>query len=63
MATATHTVKRGTGIAVDDHTEIFQFGKDWLLFDFDTMSGHWFHGKREAMSFLKQFGIPSTEEA
>lgn len=33
--------------------EIFQIGKDWLLWDFASQSGHWFSGKREAMRFLK----------
>jgi len=47
------TITKGTGIRVDSHNEIFQIGKDWLLFDFNTQSGHWFSGKRDAMRFLK----------
>jgi len=49
------TVKRGAGIRVNDNQEIYQFGKDWVVWDFKTMSGHWFDGKRQAMRYLKQF--------
>ena len=48
-------ITRGAGIAVEGkpHSEVFNIGKDWLLWEFDNNDGHWFAGKREAMRFLK----------
>jgi len=54
---ASHTLKRGTGIAVNKDEEIFQVGKDWAIVNFKNGGAHYFHGKREAMRFLKQFKV------
>lgn len=50
------TLVKGTGIKVTDDEEIFQVNKDWVLVDFKTQSAHYFHGKRDAMRFLKLLG-------
>lgn len=49
-----HTLIRGTGLKVNEDEEIFQVGKDWALVNFKNGGAHYFHGKREAMNFLKQ---------
>lgn len=56
------TIKRGTGISINNHEEIFQIGRDWLVFDFATQSGHWFSGKRDAMRFLKFMKTTTNKE-
>ena len=50
-----YSLTKGTGLAVNKNEEIFQVGKDWALVNFQTQSAHYFHGKRDAMRFLKQF--------
>lgn len=46
-------IKRGTGIKVTENEEVFNIGKDWLVWDFKHSGGHWFANKREAMRFIK----------
>ena len=47
-------ITRGAGIAIPNtQDEVFNFGKDWIVWNFRDNDGHWFSGKREAMRFIK----------
>jgi len=51
--THTFTVKKGTGLKLDDSCEFFQNGKDWLLMNFKDGSARWMDGKRQVNNMLK----------
>ena len=46
-------ITKGQGYWRNGDDEIFNAGRDWLLWNWKTKSGHYFSGKRAALEFIK----------
>ena len=48
-----HNIVKGTGYWRDGDEEIFQVGKDWVIWNWVDQCGHYFDGKRDMLRFIK----------
>ena len=46
-------ITRGQGYWQNGDDEIFNLGKDWLIWNWQHNDGRWFRNKTEAMRFIK----------